>query len=627
MVYLNISIAAWVDVSWAQNMSSKSNNDTNSPNVEVVDISDPSVEEAMLKAERLDKNASNKNNKTPSTGLDNTLKQVVLSFGKKSTEQESGSVESKDDNNEGEKQQQEGGEGRIDLANLQFLMAVEDLLDSSQSDLFANALAEAASLRVDQLRTATQSFRNTLLASPSGNSGPMPSAQGSRESQSPPNELSVQVTSDPPPSATATVESQSEKETAETPKENTTEGENSSSKADFELSKEECLNQIQKISSSMSEVFDSMAMATTNTEVVEMDVDNQDGFSSNDENSAALNVAENNFLNDNHCVMDSNVISMLKEDDITHSNHDDDDDDNDDFDDDEFDDDDEVCDGESYEHLTEPTEVKQYVEPKTEVSIIDKEKPESESTDINTEKHNREDSPKEPPVSDAQSTPSGISRDVLASMLQVLTGNNENSVENLDDITQQALRLLSGGQSSDETSSAVVKETSSAMTSDSLTTPTKTDNSGLYKQLDQDAESISNILVTRKADVPDPSQSNHDDTVTPVTESTMKTPEAGDTGGSNLDDEDSDTMYTLQEILDAHKISRMVAEKEKKFALKRGNAGDESKKDSEWDAAPLTTSSTTSTSTTTTTTIEVNVKERYFIKYTSFRLSHKALTF
>lgn len=567
---------AWVDVSWAKNMTAKVNNEANSAAVKVVDISDPSVKEVMLEADRLDKNNSNKPLSAPSSsGLDDTLKQVVMSFGKKdSNKDKSSNTDNKNDTNEDDK---DGG--RIDMANLQFLMAVEDLLDTSSSDLVANALAEAASLRVDQLRMATQSFRNTLLATSNGQSRPTPSAQGSRESQSPPAELSVPVTT--PTSVPTTEDKNKESENSKADTNTAEKVEKTQSDSVFQLSKEECLNHIQKISSSMSEVLDSMTLtATEEKNVQEPNTDegekhevylNEDVLNPNEN---ALNVAENNFLNDNRNVLDSNgVISIFKDDE---EDDDDDDDDDDEFYD-EFDIYDEIKTESSSNIDATPSSI---TADEDKDAANKKEKDQTESStedkkDVSTEKE-LQDNPME--KTDVETTPMGISRDVLASMLEVLTGSN-NSSENIDDITQQALKLLSGGDSSSGTQSVeVVDVPPEKVKSDE---PEKTETVERDMQQKETDKTPCKVFTEQSADSPTTGENNKN-----AQKNIMKTPEGepsmpGDISSKShemmMDIDDDSEMYTLEEILEVHELSQML---ELKLSSKQTNdASEETKKE------------------------------------------------
>lgn len=357
----NKNNGGWVDVSWAQNVpsTSKQNND-NTFNVKVMDISDPDVQMAMLKAEKRGKNENNRS--LHHTTLDNALKQVLLSFGKKN-EGESSKSDSKTpkaDNsqiahssktNPDEPSTSTGTStetnSRIDLANLQFAMAVEGLLDSSSSDLVASALAEAASMRVDQLRLATQ-FRSTLLESSKGR--PTPSAQGSRESQSPPTEPSgIPLLGESSQFAEEIGNAQNNNidEPVSSSKQLKNDSENNASSSTDKpvlppsiLSEREIesllsgdgMNQISQITSSMSEVLSSMNIQDkddnsnneeTFTSFEPCNVLNVDYDESQTENS--LSVAENNFLNDNHNVLEPDVIY----DDCCESDDDNDDEDED----------------------------------------------------------------------------------------------------------------------------------------------------------------------------------------------------------------------------------------------------------------------------------------------------------
>ena len=269
---------------------------------------------------------------------------------------------------------------RIDLANLQFLMAVEDLLDNS--NLVANALSEAAS--VDQVRLATQSFRNTLIDSapsstiaapqflgiaPNSNKQPMPSAQGSRESQSPPNEtdtlpllatttttttndsvnsegevtLSVPVVEKKHNENTTSGSGDAEtvavvtKEPGESPKKESSQLATEAARA----GNEENLKRLEKISTSMSQVLDSLTRASGE------DGNRDNNNDEEEDDDHYVDVAENNFLNDNHTNVlceQEDYIAMLKrqEDADDDTIGEDDDGEDDDFDSDEFDDYDDV---------------------------------------------------------------------------------------------------------------------------------------------------------------------------------------------------------------------------------------------------------------------------------------------
>ena len=209
---------------------------------------------------------------------------------------------------------------------------MEDLLDNS--NLVANALSEAAN--VDQVRLATQSFRNTLIDSapsstvaapqllgtaPNSNKQLMPSAQGSRESQSPPNEtdalpllattttttndsvnsegevtLSVPVVEKKHNENTTTDSGNAEihavvtKEPGESPKKESSQLATEAARAGDEKS----LKRLEKISTSMSQVLDSLTRASG-------DDGNRDNNNDEEEDDDHyVDVAENNFLNDNH---------------------------------------------------------------------------------------------------------------------------------------------------------------------------------------------------------------------------------------------------------------------------------------------------------------------------------------
>ncbi|XP_047133370.1 E3 ubiquitin-protein ligase HECTD1 isoform X2 [Hydra vulgaris] len=282
----------WVDVSWAENFTSKTNLENNF-NVKVVDISDPHVQVAMLEAEKRHKNESNKYRQTT---LDSALRQVVMSFGKHSLN-DNQSAGKNSNSNRNEDQKQVGS--RLDIANLQFLMAVEDLLDSSSSDVVANALVEAACLRVDQLKTAVKPFRNNLYSS---KGRPTPTAEGSRESSLPDTGVNTPSPNTPPNgkitdsiTADSIVESQeSLSQRKDVPKE------------EFTSSSSDCLAQIKKISSSISDVFDSMCLSDPSETGVSERFANEHPIGS-------FSVAENNFLNGNQHIPESSALDLLSE--------------------------------------------------------------------------------------------------------------------------------------------------------------------------------------------------------------------------------------------------------------------------------------------------------------------------
>ena len=147
-------------------------------------------------------------------------------------------------------------------------------------------------------------------------------------------------------------------------------------------------------------------------------------------------------------------------------------------------------------------------------------------------------------------SPGDIPRDVLASMLQVLTGGSEDdSQDNIDEITQQALRLLSGQRTEQQT------------TTDNISK--NVDNSKKSPSDENDKNSSSND----KEDSQDgPSKqgipSSTSDSVTNAI-TIMKTPDKSEQD-ENTNNMGAD-MYTLEEILQLHKLSKMVAEKEKKI--------------------------------------------------------------
>ena len=485
-------------------------------------------------------------------------------------------------------------------------MAVEDLLDNS--DLVANALAEAASVRVDQVRMATQSFKNTLIASTptsqssvtNNNKQPMPSAQGSRESQSPPNEVDtlpfLATTGEGEITLSVPVENELESSTVNT--EDTT-NENDDVQTDTESSqqqlqqvvaeaargKEESLKRLEQISSSMSQVLDSISRASASsnrTGDVDGNRNNNDG--DDDDNYEDVVVAENNFLNDNHnnVLEQEDYIAMLKRQEDADDTIGEEDDDDDDFDDDEF---------EEYgdEDIPSATiKANDYVIASVDTttaatgavddssSIIPSDPrivPAKQETNVEKEpvdilnqdvlvlsnKHN------ETKV-DSEAThqpPGDIPRDVLASMLQVLTGGgHSDSQENIDEITQQALRLLSGHRSDKEIITTI---------SDKDTKGEDNKGDSLLKESPESAAAKSETenapVATEKDNSPETNVQEGDvlktknEGASPTKEgipTTMKTPD------KNEVDMDTD-MYTLEEILQLHKLSKMVAEKEKKI--------------------------------------------------------------
>lgn len=192
-------------------------------------------------------------------------------------------------------------------------MAVEDLLDNS--DLVANALAEAASVRVDQVRLATQNFRDTLIAStPSSqettssnnnteggaNNKPlMPSAQGSRESQSPPNELDT---------LPLLASSYTRGEDADAVSPNNEDGNSINAKNSENTQQQQQvvdLKRLEQISSSMSQVLDSINLTSAGARVAGNQDNNNEEEGDHEETSYEdVVVAENNFLNDNHNVQE-----------------------------------------------------------------------------------------------------------------------------------------------------------------------------------------------------------------------------------------------------------------------------------------------------------------------------------
>ena len=153
----------------------------------------------------------------------------------------------------------------------------------------------------------------------------------------------------------------------------------------------------------------------------------------------------------------------------------------------------------------------------------------------------------------------------------MLTGGSQSdSQDNIDEITQQALRLLSGHHRSEQ-------ETTTPASSDSRAKETTA-----AEKLE--AENVAPV-ATKEDDSLETKQQQEGDTSTatengasPIKEkipvkddATMKTPDKNEIE-ENLMDTD---MYTLEEILQLHKLSKMVAEKEKK----RGNDGSGQTKD------------------------------------------------
>lgn len=542
-LHVVFNIIVWVDVSWPQNATA--NNDSNY-NVKVVDISDPDVQGSMLEVE---KRGKNENNKKVQSALDNTLKQVVLSFGKRSSTNETNNSSNKNMDSHDHNEEDKPSDPRIDLANLQFLMAVEDLLDSSSSDLVANALAEANSLRVDQLRLATQSFRNTLQAS--SKSRPTPSAQGSRESQSPPTEINVQVTQDsnssesPKTSTDSTQITTVEENSSNQEKLEKEVAEKNTKKEGYGEFKEECMSQIQKISSSMSEVLDSITLKSSEGESNTVgngqhnDEHNEQGDLEQDDyceipNENALSVAENNFLNDNHSALETNVISIFN----------DEEDDNDD--DDEEDDDDDFSD-QDFVEIGAEDEAKYELIPCKQPDQIEHPLSDDPTTAVSSQEKKVAQE-----VSAGNITLSAndvISQDALASMLQALTGSNE-SVENIDDITQQALRLLSGGKEDFSKEKKKYEETKTEaqpkvtdVTNESISIETdKNSNVETTEALKTEVSTLQVGIVSKKNTQAAPKDVKENTTLQEGVKSSQ-------VEGDAVDGDDDDQMYTLEEIL------------------------------------------------------------------------------
>lgn len=460
----NKNNTGWVDVTWPQSSSAAKTNEENAFNVKVVDISDPAVQAAMLEAEKRGKNENNK--ALHQTTLDNALKQVVMSFGKRASDTTADN-KTKEDQNKGDdplSTENNSGGSEVDLANLRFLMAVEDLLDSSSSDLVANALAEAASMRVDQLRLATQSFRNTLLE-PS-QSRPTPSAQGSRESQSPPSELSVPVVAEAIVNETDetkteesvttttddTISDKKEEDTSTLDNESTLtlESTPAASDKDFDsmnMSKEECLTQIKKITSSMSEVLEAMTLtgpvseSNGNFPSGNLDDDFAEAQSEN-----LFTVAENNFLNDNHNTLEPNVIAILNDENDNECSQSDDDDDDDD------DDRGDTPHADREKAQTGSMLIEQGNESETENEITKLLAESKELDNILIDKDYKDNYDKNSTLKTDMSSPKEVSEEAVKSMLQLVAGDED--IKDIDRMTMQALQLLSGhkGQHSEKMS-------------------------------------------------------------------------------------------------------------------------------------------------------------------------------
>ena len=460
-MFFTYLFSGWVDVSWGQNVKASKTDNTH---VKVVDISDPDVQAAMLEADERGKNENNKS--LHQTTLDSALRQVVMSFGKRNRSSETDATKSTEGGNKTDKISRLNSESstedsnetavdpqtgsRIDLANLQFLMAVEDLLDSSSSDLVASALAEAASMHVDQLRLATRSFRSTLLES---KARPTPSAQGSRESQSPPTELNTPLVSEPnTPSNEATTASSDlgsvseapelsdvNKETGKSDLKTETDKEDMNS-ADtpetnpetFKLTKQECMNQIQKITSSMSEVLESMTANSGQSNVHntgELDDDFEDT-----QNDDSLSVAENNFLNDNHNVLEPNVISLLNSGNAEDSSLSEDDDDDEQLDSDMV-----VREGRkaiNYELLSAVTE--EYIDPAEVIENIFSDNGSSDSPSGQVTTNSQES------VAFVENSIAvkarEMSQEAVNAMLKLLSDNEDS--QDIDRVAEQALQFL-----------------------------------------------------------------------------------------------------------------------------------------------------------------------------------------
>ena len=153
----------------------------------------------------------------------------------------------------------------------------------------------------------------------------------------------------------------------------------------------------------------------------------------------------------------------------------------------------------------------------------------------------------------------------------MLTGGSQSdSQDNIDEITQQALRLLSGHHRSEQ-------ETTTPASSDSRAKETTAAEKLEAENVAPVATKEDDSLETKQQQEGDISTATENG-ASPIKEkipvkddATMKTPDKNEIE-ENLMDTD---MYTLEEILQLHKLSKMVAEKEKK----RGNDGSGQTKD------------------------------------------------
>lgn len=173
---------------------------------------------------------------------------------------------------------------------------------------------------------------------------------------------------------------------------------------------------------------------------------------------------------------------------------------------------------------------------------------------------------------------------------QVLTGGNQSdSHDNIDEITQQALRLLSGHHRSDQEiaapSAASDSKAKDSTAEDILVkeSPTaaaeKLETETTAPVATKEGDSLQETKQSQEGDSTS-SSSKTEDGASPIKEkipandnATMKTPEKNEIEDSMMDTD----MYTLEEILQLHKLSKMVAEKEKKRGS--GNDGGRSKDD------------------------------------------------
>ena len=153
----------------------------------------------------------------------------------------------------------------------------------------------------------------------------------------------------------------------------------------------------------------------------------------------------------------------------------------------------------------------------------------------------------------------------------MLTGGSQSdSQDNIDEITQQALRLLSGHHRSEQ-------ETTTPASSDSRAKETTAAEKLEAENVAPVATKEDDSLETKQQQEGDISTATENG-ASPIKEkipvkddATMKTPDKNEIEDTMMDTD----MYTLEEILQLHKLSKMVAEKEKK----RGNDGSGQTKD------------------------------------------------